>query len=364
MYPDRDGARVRSAGTVPNCIIPAADRPDGLRTGGNGRTFSGGRSPHSTRAHHMLRSIVVPLDGSPLGEHAIPPVIPIARRFGATVHLLHVHLPAVPPSLSRSKPRYSDRWDEEMRAEEQHYLDGVAARLTDAGIEATVNLVDGAVVEAIHTFARRRKAGLIAMTTHGHGAFARVWLGSVADGLVRHANMPILLVRPGEKPPGARVEQVFHHVLVPVDQSAVAEEVLACALTLGEPGATRYTLLRVVPPALPGGPELAEHGARDDPLDLEEARSLAELTRIAGVMRARGIPIEAKVVRHPQPARGILEYAGDHGIDAIAMATRGRAGLSRLLLGSVTDKVLRGTTLPILLYGPQGRPPASSNQAA
>jgi nucleotide-binding universal stress UspA family protein len=202
------------------------------------------------------------------------------------------------------------------------------------------------------------------MTTHGRGTFARAWLGSVADGLVRHAIMPVLLVRPGEQPPGAGVEHVFHHVLVPVDQSEVAEEVLACAVALGEPGVTRFTLLRVVPPTLLSGHELATHGAHADPADLEEARSLAELNTIAGVMRARGIPIEAQVVRHPQPARGILEYAGDHGIDAIAMATRGREGLSRLLLGSVTDKVLRGTTLPILLYGPQGRPPAPSNQAA
>ena len=84
------------------------------------------------------------------------------------------------------------------------------------------------------------------MTTHGHGPLSRFWLGSVADEMVRRATTPILLVRPHEKAIDLAAEPVLRHILIPLDGSALAEQVLGPAAALGSLlQCDDYTLLRV-----------------------------------------------------------------------------------------------------------------------
>jgi nucleotide-binding universal stress UspA family protein len=90
---------------------------------------------------------------------------------------------------------------------------------------------------------------------------------------------------------------------------------------------------------------------RDVPRE-ERAAALAELEEVAGRLRVQGVEAECGVVIHPVPAQAIIDFSVTHAVDAITLATSGRGGWTRVALGSVADKVMRGTTLPVLLYRP------------
>jgi nucleotide-binding universal stress UspA family protein len=308
----------------------------------------------------MLRSILVPLDGSAFGEHALPLALALARRAGAALHLVHVHqlLPATLDELT-----VLDQVEATLRKEEWTYLGGVAQRLAAvAPVKVDPVLLDGEVAQALHDRAVETRADLVVLSTHGRGPLSRFWLGSVADKLVRRLPMPVLLVRPKEGPADLAAEPPLKHVLVPLDGTPLAEQALEPALKVGALTGARFTLLRVVKPAvLPQyvGEGSTVAGLHDSVLqDLrarqrrleEEAR--AYLDAVADRLRQRGVPVQTRVVVEESPALGILGEIQEHGADLVALATHGRRGLSRLLLGSVADKVLRGASVPVLLHRP------------
>src|SRR5438067_676921 len=94
-------------------------------------------------------------------------------------------------------------------------------------------------------------ADLVVMTTHGRGPLGRLWLGSVADALVRDLAMPLLLVRPQETAPDFKREPLLKHLLLPLDGSPLAEQMLEPAVALGTLMEADYTLLRVIKPVVP-----------------------------------------------------------------------------------------------------------------
>jgi len=292
----------------------------------------------------MYQTILVPLDGSPFGERALPYAAGVAERVGAAVELVHVHhLPDVggvvlDPTL-----------DERLRESESSYLAAWAARFGEiSGQEATPRLLAGEPVHAIADHVDKAGIDLIVMTTHGRGGFQRAWLGSVADGLVRRAGCPILLIRPDGAGGEAPVE--YRHVLVPLDGTAVSEQILPHATALATPGTTNFTLLRVVPPSL----ALGGHVIRLDEERLAEVAATARrgLERVAAGLRDRGFETGIRVISHQTPAQAILDWAAEKEADLIAMTTRSEGGLARLMLGSTADKVLRATRTPLLLFHP------------
>jgi nucleotide-binding universal stress UspA family protein len=200
------------------------------------------------------------------------------------------------------------------------------------------------------------------MTTHGRGPLARFWLGSVADALVRQASVPILLVPPKGAAPDLAQTPVIRRVLIPMDGSELAEQVLEPALALGAATQTEYTLLRVVTLATPpsydpaGGRIGGLHESLLAQLQALERQQWTEaqgyLERIAGNLRTRSLTVQTRVESHEQPARAILDDAETNAVDLIAVATQGRGGVKRLLLGSVADKVVRGAATPVLVHRP------------
>jgi nucleotide-binding universal stress UspA family protein len=308
----------------------------------------------------MFRNILVPLDGSMFGEHALPIAVSIARRAGAQVHLVHVHVP-VAPVFGEYRAGTENTFDPALKRAGQVYLDKLVKRLAN-GVAVTPTLLEGTSIgAAIQEHAASVAADLIVMTTHGRGPLARAWLGSVADDLVRRTPLPLLLVRPQDSRPNVGAEIAIKHVLVPLDGSPFAEGVLAPVLDLG--GLTRadYTLLRVLRPALaagfydvtyPGGGWLDAALLKEmEALDEKERRqATAYLQGIADHLRARSVQVQTQVTVDENPAVAILKEAKEHAADLIALETHGRAGLPRLVLGSVADKVLRGTSIPVLVH--------------
>src|SRR5262249_29599904 len=143
----------------------------------------------------MYRSVLVPLDGSTLGEQALPLALSIARRAGATLHVVHVHSPLAEYYVEGAVVAIGPSLEAHLKESRRAYLDGVVRRLADVSpVTVTPVLLEGHVAESIRVCAKSMSVDLVVMTTHGRGPLGRFWLGSVADALVRELPMPLLLV--------------------------------------------------------------------------------------------------------------------------------------------------------------------------
>lgn len=158
------------------------------------------------------RSILVPLDGSDFAEHALPTALSLARRHGAALHVVRIYVPVAGVYGEHAVP-YDEALDRELMKRAQDYLDGVVTRLMAiAGIQSNAVLLEGPVAHTISRQAAAIGANLLVMTTQGRGPLARFWLGSVADELVRQADIPVLFVRPHTAAPDFSREAIFQRV--------------------------------------------------------------------------------------------------------------------------------------------------------
>lgn len=307
----------------------------------------------------MYRSIMVPLDGSAFGEHALPMALAIARRSGAVLRLVHVHLATELVFTIGGAPLVDELADEPTRTVERGYLDGLAQRLaTSWDVEIVTTLVEGPPTPVLREYAVESGVSLIVMSTHGRGPVSRFWLGSVADTLVRQAPMPVLLVRPHLEAIDLldlTQERAVSRMLVPLDRSALAEDALAHAVELGQLTGAEYVLLQAIDPIVMDYAPIARSAGLDERLvDAWRLEAQDYLDGEAARLRANGLRVHTCVALAP-PAVAILDYARQHTIDLIAMSTHGRSGVSRMLLGSVADKVVRGANTPVLLHRPAAR---------
>jgi nucleotide-binding universal stress UspA family protein len=147
--------------------------------------------------------LLLPLDGSPLAEEAIPLAVHLARALNLDISLIQVVSP-VPTSSDAVLPVPSP-YDEDITAmvrdQAQDYLDSLAQRLRDGGLRATAAATIGwNTADAILELARPERVGLMVTATHGRGGLQRLILGSVADKLVRGADVPVLVYRPADRP--------------------------------------------------------------------------------------------------------------------------------------------------------------------
>jgi nucleotide-binding universal stress UspA family protein len=314
----------------------------------------------------MVRSILVPLDGSPFGEHALPLVLDLARKAKVTIHLTQVLLP--PGAFAPESPLLNDsallqRLAEQQKAAQQGYLDAVARRLTAAGAPRVQTwLLDGDIPGMIRHQAETVAADLVVMTTHGRGPLARFWMGSVADELVRSLRVPLLLVRPSEQPADLEKPPPLKHILAPLDGSALSEQIIQPALALGALTEADFTLVRVVRPPVPRvfaveGHSLGERAEglirHADEVYQRNRRAAEEyLNRVAAPLRERDLVVVTRIEVDESPAAAILRDT--NAVDLVALATHGRGGLKRLFLGSVADKLVRGSPVPVLVLRPKG----------
>lgn len=311
----------------------------------------------------MFGKLLVPLDGSSFGEQALPLAASLARRAGATVEVVHVHSPTdFYPAPSAVAPHI----DERVRQDRRTYLDTIVERLGSlARVRAAPTLLIGQPADALTEHAATQGVDLVVMSTHGRGPLSRFWLGSVADHLVRRLSVPLLLVRPTETPVDLSVDVGLQRILIPLDGSELSEGILPTAVALGKLMQASFTLMRVVDPTAvtganvpgftmssSGHPLLAELQAAQDE---QKSEAQVYLERVAGRLRSQAPGVEVRVISSREPAAAILEEAQAERCDLIALETRGRGGLVRLLLGSVADKVVRGAMIPVLVHHPQSR---------
>jgi nucleotide-binding universal stress UspA family protein len=304
-----------------------------------------------------FRSILVPVDQSPLAEQAIPIALAIAERARSKIKLVHVHRELRPlfelePSQDYVELRLA------MRKSGREYLRTLTRHLQQRiGRAASSVMLTGPVAPTLATYVKDLRADLVVMTSHGYGGLRRIWLGSVADELVRTVEVPVLLVRPAENenPDPAS----FRRIVVPLDGSPLAEEILVPAVVLGRLWSAELNLIQIVHPlpyAAGAVPKPLRSTAHYNPLvsrELEIAR--AYLEGIAGSLRDQQVTGSSRAVVGASVAETLVDSAHQEGAGLIALATHGRSGVRRLVLGSVADKLLRATELPVLVYRPRPR---------
>jgi nucleotide-binding universal stress UspA family protein len=302
----------------------------------------------------MWNKLLVPLDGSPHSEIALSVAGCLAERAQAQLRLMHVLDFVAPAPIA---PGLDAAWQGCAHSDAQCYLDSRAAQLQTSGIDVSTVVIEGEAAFVIPDAAHEWDASLIVMSTHGHGPMTRAWLGGVADSVVRSARIPILLLRPVLGDSATTPVGAFKHVLVLLDGSSLAERIVPHALTLARLCNAHVTLLQVVHPwVMPARPlAAAAHQPELRATVIAQRREGAQtyLTDIAVRLEGEMEQVtSAVIVAEAGDAAEILKYAEQQAADVIALATHGRAGLKRLVLGSVADKVMRGASVPVLVLRP------------
>ena len=297
----------------------------------------------------MFRSILVPLDGSKFAEQALPIGSQLARAAGATLRLAEVSHETVIGNEFGAVAVIETRPIETVRA----YLAEVSNRLTGPFAKPpVVDALRGPTIETLTKFVTQSNIDLIVMTTHGRGPVARAWLGSVADELTRSVKIPVLLIRPKDPKHPVAAKDGFRHALVALDGTPEAEVMIEPALALAKLSGAEVTLLRVIEMLPTSGFELAMYGIpTPDPELLASIRAdvRAYMDRTAQKLAGQGVNVHTAIVEHTHIASGILEGAKSQSCDLIVLATHGYGGLTRMILGSVTDKVVRSAETAVLV---------------
>lgn len=304
----------------------------------------------------MIKSIVVPIDGSRLSERAIPVAARLAQAHQATMHLVLAQEPTAGLGPFGDVDLPSVLFIEELDRQHAAYLDRIANRLRKAGLRVKTVLTDGAAGRVIARTVQSAHAGLVVMSTHGRGAIGRLGMGSVCDYVVRHLEAPILVI-----PANARVPRGIagRRVLVPLDLSPESGRVLD---VIGDLMGTapRLTLLNVIESvpltSLPAMAIIPPTDASFTRLQWERAQGQMEL--LESKARRLGFPVTTRLMTDA-PAAAILDQLHRGSYDLVAMTTHGYGGFKRLLLGSVTDKVIRNAGKPVLVIRPKARAPRS-----
>jgi nucleotide-binding universal stress UspA family protein len=286
----------------------------------------------------MIKSVLVPLDGSELAEEALGYAVPIAKRHDATVHMVFV----IGQDADASE-------DDEARK----YLAGVAEKLNYPA-EAHVRL--GHPADEIIDTGDELPDPLIVMTTHGRTGIGRWIYGSVADKVVHASEAPVLLLRSGAgELTGGNIERI----LIALDGSAYSEAALNYAKSMAKIFDAELHVTRVADTASlysSLGYETYAPGAGQPMSDVAEQMVndvKKYISGVAGELKKENYQVQG-VVLEGFPGEELIGYEKRAEPQLVVMATRGRSGFDRFIFGSVAERVLKSGKTPVLMVKPSG----------
>jgi nucleotide-binding universal stress UspA family protein len=302
-------------------------------------------------------TVLVPLDGSRFSEQALPIALGLARMLDASVELATVAVgraPAVPIGDAWASPEALTAATEAA----SDYLSEVGhrvAEVTNIPLKGELLLPSPTGESVGHVLVdhiEKSAPVLVVMSTHGRGPLSRAWMGSVASHVVHHTTVALLLVRPeGESEVAINDSHRFRHILVPLDGSEQAESSLPWARGLGQASGASCTLVRVVPRSYPAWSPYVRTPDPDirDFAELGHDEATAYLHGVEQGLKDEGLVVESVVDDADTAAHGILHQAEERSADLITITTHGRSAIPRLILGSVADKVVRASHVPVLV---------------
>jgi nucleotide-binding universal stress UspA family protein len=301
----------------------------------------------------MYKVIMVPTDGSGFDREAIRVALRMAERCDAKIRLVRVLATGsffgasgtpdgtpIAPDLARS---------ERDKALSELYSLAAECRTTSKA-DISVDLHAGPVNDVLQGYARRNDVDLIVISTHARSGISRLSLGSVTDSLIRHTTIPVLVVKPSTSYLNPQVREVFRRILVPLDGSTLAEQILPRVLILASLEDAEITLLNVLVPQSYSQKEIVDPSLPWWDKDIAAAQ--AYLFRIAGNLRRSGVLVTTDIVISENIAGAIGDFANREKANLIAIATHGRGGLNRMLHGSVADAIMHSARISMLVFKP------------
>jgi nucleotide-binding universal stress UspA family protein len=297
--------------------------------------------------------IMVPTDGSGFDREAIRVALRIGERTDAQVRLVRVLATGsffgVGPVGEDTPTAIEAVHGERDKALSELYALAAECRATSKA-DVTVDLHAGPVSDVLQGYARRNDVDLIVISTHARNGLSRLSLGSVTDSLIRHTTIPVLVVKPPSSYLNPQVGKALKRIVVPLDGSPLAEQILPRVLDLAKLDDAEITLLHVLTA------QSYSHKEIIDPSlpwwDKDIALAQAYLSNAASGLRRSGVSVATDIVIGENVASAIADFASREKADLIAIATHGRGGLARMLRGSVADAVMHSAKASMLVFKP------------
>jgi nucleotide-binding universal stress UspA family protein len=301
----------------------------------------------------MFKVIMAPTEGSDSEGAAISLAVRLARRFDADLRLVRVETaPLIIQTMVQTSELITEQALLDERLARLRKLEALGTECRALGdIRVMTALEDGPVSPTLRDYARKFNVDLIVMSSHSRGGVKRIALGSATDYLIRHTNIPVLVVRPPVSFMEATPEQTFSRIVVPLDGSVSAEQILPEVAALALRLKSTVSLLHVLTPLTYSQKEIMQPGLPwwDDDI----ATADAYLTRAASRLTDEGLTVSKDVVLSENVANAILDYSARTRADLIALATSGSGGMSRFVFGTVADEVTRKSTCSLLVFHPK-----------
>ncbi len=302
----------------------------------------------------MFKVIMAPTDGSETGQAAVALATRLAQRLGAELRLVRVDTPKmmIEPLAGTAVVAETEKALSDALLARLRDLEALGTECRRLGeIRVITALEEGVAAPTLKDYAQRFNVDLIVMASHSRGGIARLTLGSVTDYLIRNTGVPVFVVKPSLAPATGRFGESVDRIVVPLDGSGLAEEILPQVVLLASGLKATVSLLQVLTPANYSQKQIMQPGLPWWDADIAAAN--AYLDGVAAHLREEGITVSRDVVLSENVAVAILDYAARARADLIAIATRGNGGLGRLVFGSVADEVTRKATNSILVFHPR-----------
>ena len=308
----------------------------------------------------MYSKVIVPLDGSELSQQALPYARLVAGSLSVPIELVQAFHILPPAVLGARSQRAIDLMVSEAQQRAERNLAPIREQLESDGHTVSTSTLRGTPADVIVAQASTDPTALVVMSTHGRGGIARWAMGSVTDKVLHTIPNPMLIVRATVTGPAAP-ERSIRTVLAPVDGSPLAELSLSHAASIASALSAGITLLRVTPPGDYYRHQListtAEMGAivDFDPVTADElvaddaeqvAAYLADVENRLAIDHAHGVASVHQL--HNNVAQAIIDQSAEQP-SLVVMTTHGRSGVGRVVLGSVTDRVVRHSNVPVLV---------------
>jgi nucleotide-binding universal stress UspA family protein len=300
----------------------------------------------------MYKVILAPVDVSPLESPALAAATRLAQRFGATLHLVRV---LAPPIVGQTMPpmkafEITEQALAEEREASRQNLEALAADVErSGGVRAEATLKEGRVTQTLRDYAVEIGADIIVMSSHSRGGLQRLSLGSVTDYLIRDTHIPVLVVKP-DVPFVDENADAAPRIVVPLDGSAMAEQILPQVVTLASALNAAVTLLHVLTPQTYSQKRIIQPGLPW--WDAEIAAADAYLAGRVEFLATGGVTAAKDVTLNTDVPAAILDYAIRNRANCIAVATNGLGGIRRFVFGTVADEVTRKSPISLLVFHP------------
>jgi nucleotide-binding universal stress UspA family protein len=293
-----------------------------------------------------IERILCPTDLSEFSDRALRRALALARWFDARLTALLV-IPSTAWAAGGDYYALSADLLRAQREDAERELNRTLEPLLNEGVPIETRIREGDPARAIRAEAEAMAADLVVMGTHGRSGFERLFLGSVAEKLLRTAPCPVLTIG-REQPPGL-AGALFRKILCAADLTKASERTLSLGLSLAEENLAHVTFLHVVEGGAldQTGPD--RHRSIPDTAPLRNAledRAMEQLMRAAG--SARSFCEVSVRVETGSAWRQIVRVAEETRADVVVLGAHAHRGFTRLLLGSTANQVVRHAPCPVL----------------